>query len=292
VLSPSTPLASGSSHETPMTPDTHESPMTPEKASRHSKMPRLHHEGDGTNSLSTRCGDKKATAPAGIKAGVRVKIRGFGGRMRTYAKTYKVIAEVPDGWRLQCDESGAYVARPGASLALCRASRSRNPTPNAVKVNTDQSKLPRTSARKRTRGAALGKIKKTLTKVALGKRNEILALNILTRQGFLVDATKGSPTWRHGKVVNCRNVDLFGGCIDLIAIHKDAPTKLVQVTTEHHMCDRKKKIVNSPGRILQKSGRFTTVEVWGRRSDSSSFVVDVWDNCYSRWERRRDDVTK
>ena len=68
MLSPSTPLASGSSHETPMTPDTHESPMTPEKASRHSKMPRLHHEGDGTNSLSTRCCDTKATAPAGINA--------------------------------------------------------------------------------------------------------------------------------------------------------------------------------------------------------------------------------
>ena len=38
--------------------------------------------------------------------------------MRSDAKVYKVIAEVLGGWRLQCDDSGEYVEKPGASLAV------------------------------------------------------------------------------------------------------------------------------------------------------------------------------
>ena len=132
------------------------------------------------------------------------------------------------------------------------------------------------------------------TKVARGKANEKLAEGILAQEGFLVNATKGGPIYRNGAVVASKKSDLFDGCIDLIAIRGDAPTKLVQVTTSKHMPERKRKIESSPCGVLGKSGRFTSVEVWGRIQKSDSFIVDAWDNFTSEWKRihRKSDPRK
>jgi hypothetical protein len=129
ALSPPTPPASGSLHDMP---------MTPEKVPRMLKRPRDHDATNGTGSFKTGCGVAKAppcaeacpepattsyvTAPAGILAGMRVKIRGCGGRVRSDAKVYKVIGEVLGGWRLQCDDFGEYMEKPKTSLAVCRTS--------------------------------------------------------------------------------------------------------------------------------------------------------------------------
>jgi hypothetical protein len=117
-----------------------------------------------------------------------------------------------------------------------------------------------------------------------GDALEIKAKKILEDWGFCVHRVSRSRTYRAGNAWRSTgNNDLFG-CFDIFAVSPDHLSHLIQVTTENHVWERKKKVDDLFP--LQPNNIF--IEVWGWHGGRGKQFFRVYRRSNMVWKRCED----